>query len=90
MTACTAPLTCLYLRLILAKCTYEVSAGEKKITGQTTLSREVILCYDETKKMHNLFADTQCLVEEQNLEAAVAAAATGGVSAVAALAQRQR
>ncbi len=36
--------------------------------------------YDETKKMHNLFADTQCLVEEQNLEAAAAAA----------LAQRRR
>jgi hypothetical protein len=35
----------------------------------------VILCYDETKKMHNLFADTQCLVEEQNLEAVAAAAA---------------
>ena len=39
-----------HVRLILAKCTYEVSAGEKKKTGQTALSREVILCYDETKK----------------------------------------
>jgi hypothetical protein len=27
------------------------------------------------KKMHNLFADTQCLVEEQNLETAAAAVA---------------
>ncbi len=52
------------IRLFLAKCTYEVLAGEKEKTGQTALSQEVILCYDETKKMYNLFAITQCLVEE--------------------------
>jgi hypothetical protein len=53
----------------------------------------VILCYDETKKMHNLFADTQCLGEEQNLEAeaagVVSAAAVAAASLAAALV-RQR
>jgi hypothetical protein len=29
----------------------------------------------QIKKMHNHFADTQCLVEEQNLQAAAAALA---------------
>jgi hypothetical protein len=47
--ACRSVCILRHIRLFFSECTYEVLAGEKRLTGQTASLEKVILSYRELK-----------------------------------------